>query len=95
MSSNKYVVSQQPDTELKIIMRAIFFAHCENKNYGIKEQILQLNQHVFDYCIPRVYSEAQGYINYLRDASTLPIPMNRPTLSSTSKSKTLELKPFF
>jgi len=95
ISCNNYVISQQPDTELKIIMRAIFLAHSENRTCSIKEQIKELNQHIFDYCVPRVYSEAQGYMNYLRDASTLPVPMNRPTLASTSKTKTLELKPFF
>jgi hypothetical protein len=95
MSSNKYVVSQQPDTELKIIMRAMFLAHSENRTCNIKEQIQELNQYVLDYCIPHIYGEAQGYINYLRDASTIPIPLNRPIISSTSKTKTLELKPFF
>jgi hypothetical protein len=48
ISCNNYVISQQPDTELKIIMRAIFLAHSENKSCGIKEQIKELNQQIKD-----------------------------------------------
>jgi hypothetical protein len=93
LSSSKFVVSQQPDTELKIVMRAMFLTHSENKTCNVKEQIYELNQYVLEYCIPRVYGEAQGYINYLRDASTLVVPLSRPI--HTSLNKTLELKPFF
>lgn len=93
MSSNQYVVSQQPDTELKTVMRAIFLTHSENKVGNIKEQINELNYYVLNYCVPRVYGEAQGYMKYLRDASTLVVPISRPINISTDR--TLELKPFF
>jgi len=93
LSNNKYVIAQQRDTDIKIVMRTVYLNHCEHKNENIKGQIEKLNQHVFDFCIPRIYSEAQGYVNYLRDASTLVVPMARPIYTSTNK--TLELKPFF
>jgi len=93
LSNGNYVISQQPDTEIKIAMRTIYLNHCENKTGNIKEQIQELNQYVLDYCIPRIYSEAQGYMNYLKDASTLVVPMARPTFTSTKQ--TLEYKPWF
>ena len=93
LSNNKYVIAQQPDTDIKVVMRSVYLNHCENRIGNIKEQIQELNQYVFDYCIPRIYGEAQGYMNYLRDASTLVIPMARPIYTATNK--TLELKPFF
>jgi hypothetical protein len=93
LSSNKYIIAQQPDTDIKIVMRTIYLNHCENRTGNIKEQIHELNQYVLDYCIPRVYSEAKGYMTYLRDASTLVVPMARPIYTATNK--TLELKPFF
>ena len=93
LSNNKYVIAQQPDTDIKVVMRSVYLNHCENRIGNIKEQIQELNQYVFDYCIPRIYGEAQGYMNYLRDASTLVVPMARPIYTATNK--TLELKPFF
>jgi len=93
LSNEKYVISEQPDTEIKIAMRTMFLKHSENRNENIKEQIQELNQYVLDYCIPRIYGEAQGYMNYLKDASTLVVPMAHPVYTATNK--TLELKPWF
>jgi hypothetical protein len=56
-------------------------------------QIRELNEYVLQYCIPRVLGEAQGYLKYIQDASTLVVPLARPIHSSTDK--TLELKSFF
>jgi hypothetical protein len=93
LSGGNYVISQQPDTEIKIAMRTMFLNHSENRIENIKEQIQELNQYVLDYCVPRIYSEAKGYLQYLKDASTLVVPMARPIGVSTDK--TLELKPWF
>jgi hypothetical protein len=92
-SQGAYVVSQQSDTQLKMIMRAIFLEHSKNLPTGIKEQIQELNQLVLKHCIPKVYSEAKSYLIYLQDASTLAVPMRVPIHQSTKQ--TLELKPFF
>ena len=48
--------------------------------HGIHQQIQQLNKMVLDYCIFHVYSEAQGYMKYLQDASTLYRPMALPVM---------------
>jgi hypothetical protein len=93
LSNEKYVISEQSDSELKIAMRTIYLNHCENRTGNIKEQIQELNQYVLDYCVPRVYGEAKGYLQYLKDASTLVVPMAHPIHTSTDK--TLELKPWF
>ena len=47
-----------------------------------------------DYSIKQVYSEVQGYQQYLYDASTLVTPIERPVFSST-EDKTLEWKRWF
>ena len=60
----------------------------------IIDQIKSLNKIVLDYCIKQVYGEAQGYQQYLYDASTLVVPIERPVLSST-EDKTLEWKRWF
>jgi hypothetical protein len=74
-------------------MRGIFLEHSENRSSHIRDQIVDLNNRVLKYCIPRVFGEVKGYIKYLHDASTLVVPMTHPVHSSTDK--TLELKPFF
>jgi len=93
MSGNKAIISQQSNSNLKIIMRAIFLEHSKNNYTNIRNQIEVLNQHVLKYSIPRIYGETQGYLKYLQDASTLVVPLSNPI--SMSFDKTLELKPFF
>jgi hypothetical protein len=92
-SGNKWVISQQSNPDLKMIMRAIFLEHSQNRTSHVREQITELNKYVLDYCIPKIYGEAQGYLKYLQDASTLVVPLSNPI--HTSLDKTLELKSFF
>jgi len=93
LSNNKFIISQQSNPNLKMIMRGIFLEHSQNRPSHIREQIEELNRHVLKYCIPKVYGEAQGYLKYLQDASTLVVPLSNPV--HTSLDKTLELKSFF
>jgi hypothetical protein len=93
MSGNKSIISQQSNSNLKIIMRAIFLEHSKNNYTNIRNQIEVLNQHVLKYSISRIYGESQGYLKYLQDASTLVVPLSNPIYMSPDK--TLELKPFF
>jgi hypothetical protein len=78
MSKELFIISPQCTDTLKIIMRSIFLTYSANKPNDIPEQITALNKIVLDYCIPQVYGEAQGYIKYLEDASTLVVPISHP-----------------
>lgn len=93
-SKGQYLVGNQSEDVLKVIMRSTFLQYSANMPDKIPEQIKSLNKIVLDYCIKQVYSEAQGYQQYLYDASTLVVPIERPVLSSTD-DKTLELKKWF
>jgi len=92
-SNGKYMIAQQSVNDLKMVMRAMFLEHSENRPTHQTDQIRELNQYVLDYCIPRVLSEAKGYLKYIQDASTLVVPLAPPIHTSTDK--TLELKSFF
>jgi hypothetical protein len=92
-SRGKYVIGEQSITDLKMIMRALFLEHSQNRPIHITDQIIELNGYVLDYCVPRVLGEAQGYLKYIQDASTLVVPLAHPI--HTSNDKTLELKSFF
>jgi hypothetical protein len=49
---------------------------------------------VLDYCIQQVYSEAQGYIKYINDASTLVVPISNPVMADNT-DRQLEFKRWF
>ena len=71
-------------------MRSIYLQHSANQRNNIRGQVDALNNLVLNYAVPQVYGEAQGYMQYRKDVSTLAVPMTRPT--STYESNTLELK---
>lgn len=81
-SNKQYVVAPQDCESLKIVMRSVFLQHATNQPLNIAGQIQALNQIVLDYCIFHVYSEAQGYMKYLHDVSTLAVPMSNPIIES-------------
>jgi hypothetical protein len=61
---------------------------------NIPKQIEELNKIVLDYCIQQVYSEAQGYLKYVDDASTLVVPLAHPVQASNT-DKTIEFNNWF
>lgn len=93
-SNGQYTIGTQDCDSLKIVMRSIFLQHASNQTTNIREQILSLNQMVLNYCIAQVYSEAQGYMKYIDDVSTLAVPIAHPMMSS-NHDKQLELKSWF
>ena len=93
-SNRQYVIGEQNPYELQIIMRSIFLQYAKNLPDNIPQQISDLNKNVYDYAINQVYGEADGYMKYKRDASTMWTPMAMPVLSY-SNDKQLELKKWF
>jgi hypothetical protein len=93
-SNSQYVIGEQSCDDLKMIMRSIFLQHSKNIPYNIQEQIYELNKLVIAYCVDRIYSEALGYMQYIRDASTLVVPIDRPVFDKTN-DKELILKDWF
>jgi hypothetical protein len=81
-SNKQYVVSPQDCDTLKIIMRSVFLQHAANQARNLSGQIEELNKIVLDYCIYHVYAEAQSYMKYLHDVSTLAVPMASPVVES-------------
>lgn len=91
--NNKYIIKDQNLDQLKMVMKSIFLQYSLNNDYDIPKQINVLNELVIRYCVPNVYSELMSYVQYLKDISTLPVPINFP--QNVCNDKTLELKPFF
>ena len=89
-TDNKYVIDRQSDTELIIVMRSIFLQNSNNLPYDIKNQIIQLNKLVLDYCIPNVVSGILSYNGYLKDIANPIMPMENPQNVSSAGTKTLK-----
>jgi len=93
-SNGQYTIGLQDCDTLKVIMRSVFLQHAANLPDHINDQVEQLNAIVLDYSVEQVFSEAVGYFKYLRDASTMYVPM-APPIMSNMKDKQLGLKPWF
>ena len=93
-SKGKYIIGPQDCDVLKTVMRSVFLQNAANQPTNITEQIQDLNKIVLTYCIQQVYGEAQGYLKYIDDVSTLVVPIAHPVMANTT-DKVLELKPWF
>jgi hypothetical protein len=94
-SDGEFIISQQDCDTLKIIMRGVFLQHSMNMQYNYTEQISQLNEMVIDFSVKQIMGEIESYIKYKRDVSTLSMPLPLPIMTSTVKTKQLELKQWF
>lgn len=93
-SNGQYTIGPQDCDSLKIIMRSVYLQYAANQVNNISEQVAELNKIVLNYCIQQVYSEAQGYIKYINDASTLVVPIAHPVMADNS-DRQLFLKSWF
>jgi len=93
-SNGQYTIGDQDCDSLKIIMRSVFLQHSANQVSNISQQIEELNKIVLNYCIQQVYSEAQGYMKYIDDVSTLVVRIDHQVMASQN-DRQLELKKWF
>lgn len=93
-SCGKFVIGKQSEAELTVIMRSIYLQQGQFLPYGILDQVKQLNTDVLNYCVPRITEEVRLYMQYKRDISQLPVPMERGEFISAKGTKTLETKQF-
>ncbi len=93
-SNGQYEIGQQDCDTLKIIMRSVFLQNAANLPYNIPGQVANLNKMVLDYCVQQVYSEAQGYMKYIYDVSTLVVPIAPPVMADNT-DRVIEFKRWF
>lgn len=88
-TEGREVIGRQSDIELKIIMKAIYLEYGKNLNDNILDQVKDLNKKVLDYSVPRILVQIKQYKTYVRDASSVHVPMDRSVNVSNKGSKTL------
>jgi hypothetical protein len=91
LSNGEYNIGKQSDTDLKIIMRSIYFQYGKNVSSNIKGQVLDLNTRVIDWCVPEILSNIKQSAKYIMDISTMPVPLDRSELPSQKGTKQLEM----
>jgi hypothetical protein len=94
-SCGKYKIGTQSPNELLTVMRATYLQDGLNSIANVVHQVKKLNEIVLMYCVPRILSELEMHNTYLKDISTLPVPMKYGENTNVAGTKTLELKHFF
>jgi hypothetical protein len=75
-------------------MRSIYLQYCKHKPYNIVDQVKELNGKVIDFAVPRILVELNQYVNYKKDASSLPIPLEHSKNVSSKGTKVLHTMQF-
>lgn len=87
--SNKYIISEQDETNLLIVMKAIYLQNSRNpdKSSMYKKEILRLNGLVLNEVVPDILSKIQQYRGYLSDISKIQEPISLPVNMSITGTK--------
>lgn len=88
-SGGKYKIGPQDNTELEIIMRAMYLQHAKNLPNQLKEQVNELNRLVVEFSWPKILSEIEQYLGYLKNLEMLPNPIPLPQNLSSKGTRTL------
>ena len=91
-SNKRHIISRQSDTELHIIMRAMYLQYSKNIPFDIPGQVKVLNKMALDYAVPLILQELRQYEFYKTDTGKLPIPMERAQSMSSAGTKFLYTK---
>lgn len=85
-----HVIGRQSDREVFGVMVGVYQGYSSNK--GGSAEIERLNLMVLDIVIDQCVAGVQGYLGYVKDASTMPVPLSRGTFASIKGERTLEYK---
>lgn len=89
-SNKKYKIGNQNNTDLQIIMRAIYLQHSKHLPYNIRKQVEELNKYVVDFSLPKIISEIKQYIHYVKQLESMPNPIDLPQNVSSAGTRTLK-----
>lgn len=90
-SNGTFIIDNQSELNLLIIMRSIFFQEAKHLPDFIPEQVLELNRKVISECIPRIMTNVKQYNQYLIDRSVPMMPLEQPRNVSVKGTKTYDL----
>lgn len=78
-TKGQYVLDEdQDESDLTIVMRAVYLDKCKNLPGQAIRQVKLLNDQVVDYIVPDMISNIKQYFGYIKDINQPLIPMMRP-----------------
>jgi hypothetical protein len=90
----RWVIDEQSADELQIVMRSLYLQYAKNLEFDIPGQIKDLNDLVIEWCVPRIMSEIGMYEYYLKDISSMPVPLPQPMSMSSAGTKSMPFRKF-
>jgi len=94
-TQGKHTISSQSESELMIIMRAMYLEYGINLQTNVIEQIRDLNKKVLNFSVPRILVDLEQYDKYIKDSSKIHVPMERSKNLSNKGNKVLFRKDLF
>ena len=86
-----YTVDRQDVNQLVIIMRGMFVMYANPNPQNIDVETRRLNAYVLAEIVPMVGTGLSQYLGYVRDASQMHVPLERPKNMSIKGHNTFEL----
>jgi hypothetical protein len=93
-SGKAILIGRQSNDELSIVMRSVYLTDAKNVDgptHIVVGQVRELNTLVLDYCVPQIVREGETYLQYKRDASRLPVPLDRGQIATTKGDNSLDM----
>lgn len=86
-TNKQILIEPQDEKHLIPPMRWLFSIYAKNFNFSIKEQIAELNNKLIESVGPKVITEAQQRVGYIRDSNQMYRLIDRPVSTSTAGNK--------
>jgi hypothetical protein len=90
-----YKIDRQSEDDLLIIMRGFYTLYANPETHLVRQEIIKLNKAVIDKATKMIVTNIKMYKIYLRDASNLPVPLQRSELFTSRSNDNIEFKGFF
>tara|TARA_B100000795_G_scaffold266291_1_gene249242 strand:- start:2107 stop:2568 length:462 start_codon:yes stop_codon:yes gene_type:complete len=90
-TNKKYNIGKQSETELKIIMRSMYFQYGKNNDVNISHQVNELNNKVIEWCVGNIITNIKQHEKYKQDINTTPLYQELPQLVTKKGSKVNEM----
>ena len=84
-------IDRQDDTQMLIVMRALYLDHAKNAPRDVQAEVRRLNAGVVSSLIDQVISGITARLSYLRDASRMRTPIPRGSATSIKGIAPLQL----
>lgn len=90
-----HIIDPVSTDDLFMVMRAIYLQYGRNLPTNIPQQIEELNHRVTEWCVPKILSEVSMHKTYIKDITSLPVPLSHPVNLSDAGTRSLPFKAFF